>query len=252
MSLLDTLESEMREVMASRETSPVAVLIKQELARRRMSRASLAADAKISLSALEKGLSGQRSFSDTAMLRMEQVLGIVLCQQAVLSAPDALGGYARASVAWLEGNYLTIRPSSKRPDELFTYITDITWNEERSHLVFREIARLDAAYAQKGDVAVPHQTGHIYFTTNRHGQHRLVTLKRMVRSGELFGLLLTLQQEKGAHLMPVAMPIALLPVAGLSQAPSLGKVGAGNRNYDDYRAVLRKVMDGGFVEMLGT
>jgi transcriptional regulator with XRE-family HTH domain len=174
MNLLQTLESEMRAVMAIRETSPIALLIKQELAKKRMSRAALAADAKISLSALEKGLSGQRSFSDSAIIRMEEVLGINLRPPQAASAPDFLGGYARTSVSWLEGNYLTIRPSSKRADDLFTYITDITWNHERNHMVFHELARLDSAYAQKGDVAIPHQTGHIYFSTNRHGQHRLM------------------------------------------------------------------------------
>ena len=169
--------------MATRETSPVALLIKQELAKKRMSRASLAADAKISLSALEKGLSGQRSFSDTAMIRMEEVLGINLRPQQGLSAPDEMGGYARTSVSWLEGNYLTIRPSSKRADDLFTYITDVTWNHDRNHLVFHEMARLDSAYAQKGDVAIPHQTGHIYFTTNRHGhRHRLMLMRRQLPS----------------------------------------------------------------------
>jgi hypothetical protein len=46
MSLLDVLESEMRELMSSRETSPVSILIKEVLAKKRMSRASLAAEAK--------------------------------------------------------------------------------------------------------------------------------------------------------------------------------------------------------------
>ena len=251
MTLLDTLESEMRAVMALRETSPVSLLIKEELAKKRMSRATLAVEARISLSALEKGLSGRRSFSDTAMVRMEEVLGIVLRPREALSAPDYLGGYARTSVSWLEGNYLTIRPSSKKPDDLFTYITDVTWNHERNHLVFHEMARLDAAYAQKGDVAVPHQTGHIYFSTNRHGQHRLMVMKRIVRSGELYGLLLTLQQERGAHLMPVTMPVALLPVASLSEAPGLGAISKNHRMYDVYRAELAKVIDGGYAGMLG-
>lgn len=253
MSLLDDLESEMRELMALRETSPVSVLIKEQLAKKRMSRAALAAEARISLSALEKGLSGQRSFSETAMLRMEEVLGLALRaeQGQGQAAADELGGYARTSVSWLEGNYLTLRPSSKKPDELFTYITDVTWNHERNHLVFHEMARLDAAYAQKGDVAVPHQTGHIYFTTNRHGQHRLMVMKRVVRSGELFGLLLTLQQERGAHLMPVTMPVALLPVAELNEPPALGAIGKNHRMYDTYRAVLAQVLDGGYAGMLG-
>jgi transcriptional regulator with XRE-family HTH domain len=251
MTLLDALESEMREFMVTRETSPVAVLIKQELAKKRMSRATLAAEAKISFSALEKGLSGQRIFSENAIIRMEEVLGITLKVQHVLSAPDELGGYARTSVSWLEGNYLTIRPSSKKPDDLFTYITDVTWNHERNHMVFHEMARLDSAYAQKGDVAIPHQTGHIYFTTNRHGQHRLMVMQRISRTGEMLGLLLTLQQEKGANLLPVSMPVVLLPVASLKEAPSLGVINPQHRAFDNYRGLLSRVVGQGFASILG-
>ncbi len=228
----------------------VAALIKQELARKRMSRASLAAAAKISLSALEKGLSGQRHFSATTLIRLEEVLSLVLRPQQGLSAPDELGGYARPAVTWLEGNYLTLRPSSKKPQELFTYVTDITWQHEQHHLVFHEMARLDAAYAQKGAVAVPHQTGYIYFNTNRHGQQRLMVMKRETHSGALYGLLLTLQQQRGAHLLPVTMPVAMLPMATLSAPPSLGTIAPGHKAYDEYQAVLRGVVDGGFAEIL--
>jgi len=45
-----------------------------------------------------------------------------------------------------------------------------------SSLVFREGERQDAAYTQFGEVAVPNQSGHIYLVTNRHGQHRLITV----------------------------------------------------------------------------
>jgi transcriptional regulator with XRE-family HTH domain len=231
----------------------VSHLIKQELARRRMSRASLANAAKVSLSALEKGLSGRRKFSDTTLLRIEQVIDVSLRSDAAatLTAPDELGGYARASVTWLEGNYLTLRPSFTRAQDIYAYVTDVTWDDVRHHLVFRELARLDAAYAQKGDVAVPHQTGHIYFSTNRHGQQRLMTMKRMARTSEMFGLLLTLQQEKGAHLKPVAMPVAMLPVAGLKVAPSLGMITPAHKAHDDYARVLRGVLQEGFAGMLG-
>ena len=250
MSLLDELESEMREIMVIRENSPVPSLIKHELARRRMSRAKLADAAKISLSALEKGLAGQRNLSDTTLVRLEDVLGLSLRATAAATAPDELGGYARTSVSWLEGNYLTIRPSSKRPEDIFTYITDVTWDAGLGHLVFAEKARLDAAYAQAGQVAVPHQTGHIYFTTNRHGQHRLMLLQRLALSGDLHGLLLTLQQEKGARLLPVSMPVALIPIANLKQPPALGVIGQNHKAYAELKAMLNKTISGGFAEML--
>jgi transcriptional regulator with XRE-family HTH domain len=250
MSLIDDLESEMRLVMASRETSPVALMIKEALARHRMSRAKLAAEAKISLSALEKGLSGQRSFSDSAVIRLEDVLGISLRGSSSGTAPDELGGYARATVSWLEGNYLTIRPATRKQGGLVTYSTAIMWDEQRACLTFEERARIDKAYAQKGDVAVPHQTGHIYFTTNRHGQHRLMIMQRKAVSGEMFGILLTLQQDKGASLLPVTMPVALIPFAQLKEAPSLGLISEQHRAYVEYHQHLRRVEAEGFAQVL--
>jgi transcriptional regulator with XRE-family HTH domain len=231
--------------------SSTAVAIKQELARRRMSRAALAAEAKVSLSALEKGLSGQRKFSDATLVRLEQALGLSFRAAKSMSAPDWLGGYARPAVTWLENNYLTIRPSSKRPKDLYAYVTDVTWNEECGHLVFKELARLDKAYAQWGDVAVPHQTGHIYFTTNRHGQHRLMVMKRQARTGELFGLLLTLQQERGAHLMPVSMPVVMVPVKTLNDRYILGNITEDSKAHENYSARLAMVLQEGFAGVLG-
>jgi transcriptional regulator with XRE-family HTH domain len=237
--------------MMSDGASSIAVAIKQELARRRMSRAALAADAKVSLSALEKGLSGKRKFSDATLVRLEQVLGLSFRVAKSMSAPDWLGGYARPAVTWLENNYLTIRPSSKRPKDLYAYVTDVTWNDERGHLVFKELARVDKAYAQWGDVAVPHQTGHIYFTTNRHGQHRLMVMKRQARTGELFGLLLTLQQERGAHLMPVSMPVVMVPIAKLTEPPALGAITENNKAHEGYARKLSLVLEDRFAGVLG-
>ncbi len=250
MSLLDELESEMKAVMALRETSPVAVMVKEALARHRMSRAALADKAKISLSALEKGLSGQRPLSVSSVIRLEAVLGVSLREGQLSTAPDELGGYARATVSWLEGNYLTIRPASRKQGGLFTYTTIVDWNEKRACLVFEERARLDRAYAQKGDVALPHQTGHIYFTTNRHGQHRLMIMQRKTLTGEMFGILLTLQQDKGASLLPVTMPVAMIPMASLKEPPFVGVVGEQHARYDDYALMLRRVEAEGFAQVL--
>jgi hypothetical protein len=235
------------------DNNAAAARIRVELARKRMSRGRLADAAKISLSALEKGLSGTRKFSEPALTRIGDVLGLTLFEATRAStASDELGGYARATVQWLEGNYLTIRPSSKRKDDLVTYITDVTWDEAQVQLVFKELARIDAAYAQHGTVAVPHQTGHIYFTTNRHGQQRLMVVKRDVKaSGAMYGLPLTLQQERGARLKPVAMPVALVPVRSLREVPALGAISPANKMHDAYRQILARVTVEGFAGILG-
>jgi transcriptional regulator with XRE-family HTH domain len=237
--------------MASGDSSSAAQMIRAELARRRMSRASLANAAKISLSALEKGLSGNRPFSEAALVRIGEVLNLTLNSARATTAPDELGGYARASVSWLEGNYLTIRPSAKRASDLVTYVTDITWDEAKAQLAFKELARLDKEFAQSGTVAVPHQTGHIYLNTNRHGQQRLMILRRETRGGGLYGLLLTLQKGRGAHLYSAAMPVALVPVSSLKEPPSMGAISPNHKAYVTYYMMLQKVSAENIGTLLG-
>jgi transcriptional regulator with XRE-family HTH domain len=230
-----------------------AIRIKEELARRRMSRASLAAKAKISLSSLEKGLTGTRTFTDQTLVRIEDALGLKLRASGRgpgLIAPEDMGSYSRPAVKWLEGNYLTIRPSSSKLPAIYVYTTEIAWDDDKAHLVFQEKARADKAYAQAGHVSVSHQSGHIYLVTNKHGQHRLITVSRQGITGELYGLLLTLQTEKGARLVPVAMPIVLVPFSQLDEAPSFGTISENHRAYVRQKAWLDRAIEDGFAVMM--
>lgn len=80
-------------------------------------------------------------------------------------APDDLGSYARRGVAWIEGTYVTLRPSFGGADAIYAYRTEIAWDDASSCLQFRESERLDAAFTQFGSVSVPNQSGHIYLVT---------------------------------------------------------------------------------------
>jgi hypothetical protein len=198
----------------------------------------------------------QRAFTLATTVRIEQALGVSLrtadgapAEPAKAAptangdiAPDSLGAYSRRAVSWLEGNYLTLRPSFGEKGAIYAYRTEIAWDAAASCLVFRERERSDAAYAQFGEVAVPNQSGHIYLVTNRHGQHRLVTVSRPTITGELYGILTTLLSGRGSALTPIAAPIALLPIANIAQ-PSFGRVSEGDVNYDAYRRHLRKTVD---------
>src|SRR5262245_65781530 len=84
--------------------APAAIVL-EELARRRLSRQQLAEQARISLSTLEKALSGRRPFTLATMVRLEQALGVSLREQTDSAsipkatsppelAPDELGSYA--------------------------------------------------------------------------------------------------------------------------------------------------------------
>jgi transcriptional regulator with XRE-family HTH domain len=237
------------------DQSNIIMRLREELARRRMSRASLADHAKISLSSLEKSLSGQRPFTDQALVRLETALGLQFRRIEETShkhAPEHMGSYARAAVTWLEGSYLTLRPATSNPDTIYTYETLISYDPTVGHLVFRETGRADKAYSQFGEVSIPHQSGHIYLVTNRHGQHRMAMLSRQGITGELYGLLLTLQQGRGAQLLPVAMPLVLVPMENFIETPPMGSIGKDHSAYGSLKARLDKTTRDGFAMILPT
>ena len=136
--------------LSAEQCDALSVRLRQELARRRMTRQALADAAKISISTLEKVLAGRRTFTLATIVRLEEGLGLNLLTAPkangaavvpVENAPDELGNYNRASVAWLEGSYLTVRPSFGEKNAVYAYRTDISWDEATARLV----ASVDAA-----------------------------------------------------------------------------------------------------------
>ena len=164
-------------------------------------------------------------------------------------APDELGAYSRRAVAWIEGAYVTIRPSFGDKDAIFAYRTEIVWDTAASSLVFHESERQDAAFTQFGEVAVPNQSRHIYLVTNRHGQHRLITVAHLAISGEMYGIITTLLAGRGSLLTPIAAPIAYVPVK-MIENPTFGRISSDNANYAAYRAHLRRTIDEPFAMFL--
>src|SRR3954454_2361763 len=79
----------------------VALVVREELARRRQSRQWLADEAKVSLSTLEKALAGRRPFTLATVVRLEDALGTSLRERRVIReeprqfAPASMGAYAR-------------------------------------------------------------------------------------------------------------------------------------------------------------
>jgi transcriptional regulator with XRE-family HTH domain len=231
------------------QSRQVAATIREELARRRMSRQQLAEQAKISISTLEKALGGRRPFTLATTVRLEEALGVSLRkdngQPATAPAPvngdvapDSLGAYSRRAVGWIEGDYLTVRPSFGEKGSLYAYRTEIAWDAAASCLVFRERERLDTAFAQFGEVAVPNQSGHVYLVTNRHGQHRLITLSRPTITGEMYGIITTLLAGRGSLLTPIAAPIALVPLSAVAN-PTFGRIASSDGNHALYSKHLQ-------------
>ena len=222
------------------DSEAVALKVREELARRRLSRQWLADEARISISTLEKALSGRRAFTLGTVVRIEEALKIDLRSGASRAgpgdglAPEEMGAYARPAVRWLEGHYLTLRPSFDEPGAVYAYRTVIEWDAERSHLRFAEGARLDAEFTQHGFVSFPHLSGHIYLVTAHAGQYRLVLLGRPSKTGAMCGILTSLASGAGSQLIPAATPITLVPIADPDQ-PEMGLIRPGTACYDEYR-----------------
>ena len=235
------------------ESGATAMRIREELARRRLSRQWLADEAKVSLSTLEKALSGQRPFTLATVVRLEGALGVALRsvrapergQPDSNLAPDEMGAYSRAAVHWLEGEYLTLRRSFSEAESIFAYRTLIEWHEDTHCLSFSESSRLDRDFEQHGFVSFPHLSGHIYLVTNFEGQYRIAILGRPSRAGTLNGVLTTLASGSGAQLIPATTPIALLPTARLTEA-EVGLIRPGDKCHAEYSQHVAAVRDKGY------
>jgi transcriptional regulator with XRE-family HTH domain len=240
------------------ESDAIATVVREELARRRISRQRLADEARISISTLEKALSGRRPFTLATTVRIEEALGVALRRKTVRPpgtngngsvAPDDLGNYARPAVQWIEGSYLTIRPSFGEKSAVYAYRTEIYWDGATSALAFREADRIDTDFTQFGAVSIPHQSGHIYLVTNRHGQYRMIVVARPTINGEMHGLLTTLQVGRGSQLTPTSAPIVMVPLEA-GQRASYGRIAAGHDSYPKYRALLRRTLDDSFAHLV--
>lgn len=235
------------------QSRSIANAVREALARRRISRQKLADDARLSISTLEKALSGRRPFTLATTIRLEEALGVPLrgdlpaaAQATSRPAPEEFGAYSHEAVAWLEGRYLTLRPSFGAADAIFAYRTEIEWDGHANRLVFREAERTDAPFAQSGTVSVPHQSGAIYLVTNWQGQYRLVMLGRPTIQGEMYGIITTLQSGRGTQLTPVGAPIAYIPEARLGAAMPYGRITRGMPEFASCRSLLGHVGNEGF------
>ena len=245
--------------LSDEQSRSVAAVIREELARRRISRKRLADQAKISISTLEKALSGRRPFTLATTIRLEEALGVSLRGKEPETAPPArppsglapgeLGFYSRPAVSWIEGNYLTLRPSFSDSAAIYAYRTEICWDDALSSLIFRESERQDAIFSQQGLVSVPNQSGHIYFITNRQGQYRMIIVARPTIQGEMYGIITTLQVGRGAQLMPVSAPVAFVPLATVPDV-QFGRVAEGHACYQEYRRHLRRTVEEPFALFL--
>jgi len=241
-------------LMTDFDNADVAFRLREEIARRRLSRARLAESAKLSISTLEKTLSGRRPFTLATIVRLEEALGASLRDApevenaAPALAPHEMGSYSRPAVQWIEGDYLTLRASFGKDNAVYAYRTEIRWSNAKGHLVFTESDRVDVVFEQTGFVSMPNLSGHTYLMTSEAGQYRMIMLGRATREKRMFGLLSTLQVGQGSQLVPVASPIAFVPMGQLEE-PVFGSVREDDERSAEYRAVLNMAMQEDFCRL---
>jgi transcriptional regulator with XRE-family HTH domain len=232
--------------LSDAQSRRLAVRVREELARQRISRRRLADDAKISLSTLAKALNGSRPFTLATIIRLEEALRINLhpstrpSEAATETASVELGGYSPGAVKWLEGDYLTLRPSFDVKDAIYAYRTNIGWSADTHCLRFQESERLDQPYSQKGVVSVPNKSGQIYLHTSDEGQFRLAILGRPLISGEMYGVLTTLRARRGGQLQPVSTPLVLLPLT--REISRFGRIMPADPIHELFRGHLNRVV----------
>src|SRR5690242_920503 len=234
------------------DADDIAQRVREEIARRRISRQALADMARISLSTLEKALTGARPFTLATTIRIEEALGVPLRHGASAAlasaaiAPDDMGAYSRSAVGWIEGRYLTLRPSFGTPGGIFAYVTTIRWLDDKGYLGFAESERTDARFQQAGHVSLPNLSGHIYLVTSEQGQHRLVILSRPTVDDVLYGILATLEIGHGSQLVPAMTTIALRKAERIEDQ-TLGLIEPGAPAYSAYRETLTAAARNDFV-----
>jgi transcriptional regulator with XRE-family HTH domain len=201
--------------------------LREEIARRRISRQELAALAKISVSTLEKALAGTRPFTLASVIRIEDALGTRLRPTEATAAapppqlaPEHMGAYSKSAVRWLEGRYLALRPSFSAPGDIFTYLIDIAWVDKTGHLSFADI----------------------YLVTNESGQHRLMILSRPTVDGSLYGTLSTLKVGHGSQLVPACCAIALVQYDRLEE-PVVGLISKETKQHREYELILNALAE---------
>lgn len=240
--------------MSDFDNAEVAFRLREEIARRRLSRAGLAERAKLSVSTLEKALAGRRPFTLATIVRLEEALGASLRDEVEAEAPGPalappeMGSYARPAVQWIEGDYLTLRASFGEQGAVYAYRTQIRWETRKGHLVFAESDRVDATFQQAGFISMPNLSGHTYLMTSEAGQYRMIMLGRATREQRMFGLLATLQVGQGSQLVPVSCPVALVPMEQI-QDPQFGLVREGDARMGEYRSVLDMAMEGDYCRL---
>jgi hypothetical protein len=196
----------------------------------------------LSKSSIEKLFQGE--FTERTLNKVE---GILKTSFRPPSAPReetadrSVGGYVFDAVAYLQGDYLCVRPMFANPANFNAYLVTISWSDERKCLVFEEKSRSDGKYRQQGTVHIPFGTAYMNLVSANAGNVRTILLSLPDSDGMMRGIISTLSNPKGSVYIPVAAPMVLRKLRK-AEEPELGIIAENHRRHDEYRSWLATVL----------
>ena len=165
------------------------------------------------------------------------------------ASPTYMGAYTLAGVEEYIGSYLTLRPSFSVPGGVMAYRTDIVWDDEWPSLLFQERDRPDTPFLHRGRLYIAASSPFVHLVSLTKGAMRMVMVSSLGPSGEMRGLITTLN-KRGAAFVPVSAPIVYArrdDFTGLD----LGEVSADRACALGYRQLIDEIGAQGYARLIG-
>jgi hypothetical protein len=219
----------------------IAVAIQRHLDANGLARKDLIRE-HLSKSSIEKLFQGD--FTERTLDKVEGILKTSFRAPSVVrqdTADRSVGGYVFATVEYLQGDYICVRPMFANPVRFNAYLITIAWSDERKCLVFEEKSRFDSKYLQMGSVHIPFGTAYMNLVSSSAGNVRTILLSLPDSENMMRGIISTLSNPKGSVYIPVAAPIVLRKLRA-SEEPELGVIAENHRRHEEYRSWLATVL----------
>jgi transcriptional regulator with XRE-family HTH domain len=227
----------------SRMQNAVTKNIEKYLADKRCSRETFAKLTGVSISTLNKILSGDKVASPRMLLKISTKTGL----QFEIEGPTFefdLYQYERADVAHLEGSYQTLRPSFREARGIQCFETLISWNNDKSCLGFMEIDN-DLSPGNAGYVSVPLYQRIIYLLSVKTGNFRLAALSDAYEAGIFYGGLLTVASPSLSTKAPASSVFVIKRISEPDQIVR-GMITSDHACFSDFDRLLSFARDEGF------
>ena len=129
------------------------------------------------------------------------------------------------------------------------YRTDIIWDDDWPSLLFQERDRPDKPFLHRGRVYIPASSPFVHLVSLTKGAMRMVMVSSLGPSGEMRGLITTLN-KRGAAFVPVSAPIVYArrdEFGGLD----LGEIRPDRASALGYRQHLDTLAAEGYARLIG-